>query len=184
MRTRQSSGESPTSASYWPRRSARLIGIPAETVDLEETSKKANGSLSHEEEDDEEEEEEEQHQDDPPVAVAVNGDAAVTEDQCGNCKEQQQRKRRNTGRGIEALLAEGEHFMHYPASPTSRGRSTYNSSTHRERVDSSASVELTQSPSPERPPQPPPAPLGPLPESVHQVQFSFEMVPSGTIWYE
>jgi hypothetical protein len=80
-------------------------------------------------------------------------------------------------------LAEGEHFMHYPASPTSRGRSTYNSSSHRERVDSSASVELTQSPSPERPPQPPPAPLGPLPESVHQVQFSFEMVPSGTIWY-
>lgn len=162
MRTRQSSGESPTSASYWPRRSNRLIGIPAETVESEETSKKdqTNGhSLSHDEEEE------------PEAAVALNG-----QEECGNCK-QHQRKKRN----IDKLLEEGEHFMHYPASPTSRSRSTYNS---QQRVGSSASVEHVQSPSPERPPQPPPAPLGPLPDTVHQVKFSFEMVPSGTIWYQ
>ena len=168
VRVRQASGEA---LNYWPRRSARLIGIPAE---LDEQQNKSNGSI-HAEDDEDEEENEEHEEEEEPVAVT---DDVAAEDQCKNCKQRKTKQ----GRTLEALLIESQRFMHYPSkgSGCRMGRSTYNSRDIRPPQTSPQTSPSTQT----SPPIEPAAPTPPLPVTVDQVQFSFEIVPTGTSWYQ
>ena len=92
-----------------------------------------------------------------------------TQDQCKDCK---QRKASKQGRTLEALLIESQRFMEYPSkgSGCRMGRSTYNS---RDIRPPSTSPRILES-----------DPAVPLPVNVDQVQFSFEIVPTGTSWYQ
>lgn len=95
------------------------------------------------------------------------------------CKECKQRKK---GRSIDALLVESERYLQYPSgsgsrtSPGCRMRSTYNSSCLRSPSPGIRSEESEEKPLVDD--------SLPLPEAVDQVKFSFELVPSGTFWYQ
>lgn len=166
VRTRQASGEA---LHYWPRRSARLIGIPAE---IDEQQNKSNGSIEEDAEDEEDHDEE-------PASVSESNDTMGAEDQCKDCKQRKTKQDRT----LEALLIESERFMHYPSkgSGCRMGRSTYNSRDIRP-PQTSPRIEPPPQTSPLVEPPPPPSIL--LPVVVDQVQFSFEIVPSGTTWYQ
>lgn len=164
VRTRQVSGEA---LSYWPRRSARLIGIPAEFEEQNSKSEqqynKTNGSV---------EVADDEHQDEESAVSEKNDAIVAEEDQCKDCKQRKTKQLTKQARTLEALLVESERFMHYPSrgGGCRMGRSTYNSRDIR--------------PPPTSPCQQEPTPSSPLPVTVDQVQFSFEMVPSGTSWYQ
>lgn len=188
---RQTSGEG---LHYWPRRSARLIGIPAE--EIEDQQNKSNGSINVEEEGEEEPPHENgavacetNHVDDDDSRTA----AEEPQDQCKNCKQRTNKQpTKGHGRTLEALLMESQRFMHYPSGRGSgscrNGRSTYNSREFRPPPQTSpraATVEDEPEPAEQlASTQPTPLPLIQDQPAVDQVQFSFEIVPSGTSWYQ
>ena len=195
---RQTSGEG---LHYWPRRSARLIGIPAE--EIEDQQNKSNGSINVDEEEEEDENKEEpQHEEENGVVVCETNhddvdskkEAEEPQDECKNCKQRTNKQQtKGQGRTLGTLLMESQRFMHYPSSRGSgscrNGRSTYNSRDIRPPPHISpriAPVEDKPEPAEEELAAPK---LTPLPlihdhPTVNQVQFSFEIVPSGTSWYQ
>ena len=110
------------------------------------------------------------------VDAAVKPEESANEsvrDPCKDCKKKKYRM-------IDALLLESERFMQYPSRNSCRIRSTYNSR------------EMPRISSPDRP-EPrgnveqssfAPRETSPLPNTVDQVEFSFEIVPSGTVWFQ
>lgn len=181
-RTRQTNGEG---LNYWPRRSARLIGIPAE--EISDQHEKNNGSINVDQEENKQEPLHEEKED--PVCGTNHCHERLApeepQDQCKNCK-QQTNKQQTKGRTLEALLVESQRFMHYPSgrgSGTCRnGRSTYNSRDIRPPPQTSPRI----TPVAEEQHEPATTPLPMIHDrlTVDQVQFSFEIVPSGTSWYQ
>lgn len=169
-RTRKTSEVS----NYWgPRRSNRLIGIPAEAdeddkEEDEEDDDDEEGDAEDEKEEDsvcnlKEESREAVEAGDPQLCLPlkkrrispleenhISPDNNVDDeaDQCKDCKKKKMR--------IDALLMESERFMQFPSRNSIRMRSTVNSRDSRTQI----------------------------PESVDEVEFSFEIVPSGTAWFQ
>ena len=105
---RQTSGEG---LHYWPRRSARLIGIPAE--EIEDQQNKSNGSINVDEEEEEDENKEEpQHEEENGVVVCE-----TNHDDVDNKKEaeepQDECKTVNSGPISNRPRARGEHSERY-----------------------------------------------------------------------
>ena len=105
-----------------------------------------------------------------------------------NNKEERHRPKKKA-RMIQALLMESERFMQYPSRASCRSRSTYNSRDIRPpsctpaSPTSSSTITLQPPPTSCCDPEPPNYPLNAL-AAIEHVQFSFEIVPTGAVWFQ
>jgi len=113
--------------------------------------------------------------DDPSIDTPTKVD---TSDPVTPCKECKQRKK---GRTINALLVESERYLQYPSGGSGRTSGCRQRSTYNSRQDLCFSVLVRED---EEDSSKSPNSSLPIPQSVDQVQFSFELVPSGTCWYQ
>lgn len=123
-------------------------------------------------------------------AAETSPSASAAASASSPCKQCKQRKK---GRTIDALLVESERYLQYPSGGSGRTSGCRMRSTYNSRQDGSVlsprSDLLNNSLSPVRSREEDESNRTatcslPIPQSVDQVQFSFELVPVGTCWYQ
>ena len=160
-------------SNYWgPRRSNRMRGIPASEADPENAE--CNGSNPAEEDE---------------SSLLCDMEDAPHSQLCLPLKKRRiapleenhikAEVHADTKKKFRTLLMESERFLHYPSRNSCRMRSTANSQQPSATPPESTLPKSTVSELPAEPEA-----ESSLPHVVDDVEFSFEIVPSGTTWFQ